>query len=268
LTTRIARFGDATTDAQLWEPNPAPRRRQREGALYESSAEADAQVTAERRFRRIASGVYRRLNRNSSWGLPWDHRGDFVTFRWHGFVEAPSIPLLFARHHYETAVIEQLLADKDVQRSLEFGCGFGRLTPTFARLSADHVAVDIDPKAVAAARTAYPKLSFQVFDGRSLPFSENTFNLVVTWTVLQHVPPEVIDDVLADILRVLRSDGRLLLCEETRSAGNPTRHSWHREPSFYEERFAPRRLTHSGYIEEIDRIPGLVSPGQVMLFEV
>jgi SAM-dependent methyltransferase len=204
---------------------------------------------------------------NLLWGLPWDHRGDFVTFDWHGFVDAPSIPLLFARHHHETVTIEQLLTDKDVQRSLEFGCGFGRLTPTFARLSARHTAVDIDADALAAARGAYPSLDFQLFDGRELPFKDDTFDLVVTWAVLQHIRPELIDEVLAEVLRVLRADGRLLLYEGTRGAGEATRHSWHRHPSFYQQRVEPLRLTHSEDIAEIDRIEGLESPGRVMLFE-
>jgi SAM-dependent methyltransferase len=189
-------------------------------------------------------------------GLTWRHEGDFITFKWDGFAVALSISMLLARHNYETAVVEQLLADKGVQRSLEFGCGFGRLTPTFARLSAKHIAIDIDPKALALARSAYPHLDFRLSDGGRLPFDDNTFDLVVAWTVLQHIRPELIDE----------ADGRLLLCEETRPGDRP-RHAWGRETSFYEERFQPWRVTHSDYIEAIDRIPGMASPGRVMLFE-
>src|SRR5438309_10185482 len=98
------------------------------------------------RARRIASGVYRRMNRNSTLGLPWKRQGDFVMFEWDGFVDAPSMPLLFARHHYETSLIRRLLGDKHAQRSLELGCGYGRLSPTFASLSARHTAIDINPE--------------------------------------------------------------------------------------------------------------------------
>jgi SAM-dependent methyltransferase len=224
-------------------------------------------VLVRHRARRIATGVYRRINRNSTVGLPWKRHGDFVTFEWDGFVEAPSIPALFARHHYETSLIRRLLANKNVQRSLEFGCGYGRLSPTFASLSARHTAIDINPEALAAARAAYPDLDFQESSGGELPFADDTFDLVITWTVLQHVRPERIDGVLMEIMRVLAPEGRLLLCEETRDPGGKTRHSWHREPSFYEERFAPLHLAYSSYIDEIDRVPRLVSPGRVMLFE-
>jgi SAM-dependent methyltransferase len=217
--------------------------------------------------RRIATGVYRRLNRNSTLGLPWRREGDFVTFEWSGFVDAPSIPALFARHHYETARIRELLADKKVQCSLEFGCGYGRLSPTFASLSARHTAIDINAEALAAARVAYPALDFQLSRGSELAFPDDTFDLVVSWTVLQHVPPERIDGVVSELRRVLTAEGSALLCEEARDPDPDTRHCWHREPSFYEERFAPLRLTHSSYMDEIDRIPGMTSPGRVMFFE-
>jgi ubiquinone/menaquinone biosynthesis C-methylase UbiE len=200
-------------------------------------------------------------------GLGWKHQGQFVTFKWPGFVEAPSIPILFARHNYETDVIRRVLGPPRVRCSLEFGCGFGRLTPTIAAIADAHVGVDINAEALAAARDAYPQFEFVHSDGGDLPFPSEAFDLVVTWTVLQHVRPELIDKTLADILRVLSNDGRILLCEETRCAGAPTRHSWHRDPRFYEERLTPLRLTYSSYIDELDRIPGVCSPGRVMLFE-
>ena len=217
--------------------------------------------------RRIALGVWRRINPKSTAGLSWKRQGDLITFEWDGFVAAPTIPNLFARHHYETRLIGELVGDRPIERSLEFGCGFGRLTPTFAELSTEHTAIDINADALAAARAAYPELDFRHSSGGRLPFEGGTFDLIVSWTVLQHVPPELIDEVLADLVRVARPDGRLLLCEETREPGAKTRHAWHRTPEFYAERLEPFRLTYSSYVEEIDRVPGLVSPGRVMLFD-
>jgi len=42
---------------------------------------------------------------------------------------------------------------------------------------------------------------------------------------------------------------------------------WHRDPGFYEQALGPLNMTCSSYIQEIDRLPGLISPGRVMLFE-
>lgn len=199
-------------------------------------------------------------------GLPWKRQGEFITFEWDGFVAAPSLPLLFARHHYETDLIRALLEGKLIGRSLEVGCGFGRLTPTFARLSSAHVAVDINAEALYAARTAYPHLDFREASVTSLPFPDDYFDMVSTWTVLQHVPPNVVDQAMSELQRVLRPDGSLLLCEGTLMPGSPTQHCWNRSQDFYESR-VHQSLAYSSYMDDIDRIPGLDSPGRVMLFE-
>ena len=218
-------------------------------------------------LKRIGAGIWRRIDRTSTAGLGWKKHGDFITFSWDSFAAAPSIPMLFARHHYETATIDRLVGEQNVQRSLEVGCGFGRLTPTLAELSPRHTAIDINADALAAARAAYPHLEFLELSGADLPFADRTFDLIVSWTVLQHVPPASIDSTAAEIMRVLAPAGRILLCEETRSAGAPSRFCWHREVAFYQALFAPLTLTYESYIKEIDQLPGLVSPGRVMLFE-
>jgi ubiquinone/menaquinone biosynthesis C-methylase UbiE len=209
--------------------------------------------------------AWRELNPRSSAGAAWKRQNGQITFKPEGFVAAPTIPLLFARHQYEVQTICAVLAGSKFRRSLEFGCGFGRLTPTFASFSAEHVAVDINPAAIAAARTAYPDLTFEAVDGRGLPFGDGSFDFVATWTVLQHIPPERIDASLAELRRVLAPAGTVLLCEETRNPGAPSQHCWHRHSEFYELAFVPLGVAYSSYIEEIDRLPGLSSPGRVML---
>jgi SAM-dependent methyltransferase len=216
--------------------------------------------------KRAVMRALRQVVPNSTAGLQWRRQGEHITFEFGGFVAAPDIPMLFARHHYETALITELLSPRKFSRSLEFGCGFGRLSPTFAGLSQDHVAVDINSEALAAARDAYPELTFQLINGDHLPFPDGSFDLVVTWTVLQHVPPAKIAAAITEIKRVLAPGGVALLCEETRKAGESSKHCWHRAPDFYEQALDPLRLAHSSYIEEIDRLPGMDSPGRVMLF--
>jgi ubiquinone/menaquinone biosynthesis C-methylase UbiE len=121
-------------------------------------------------------------------------------------------------------------------------------------------------KRFAVARSAHPDFKFEVLDGRRILFDDDVFDLVVSWTVLQHVRPDLLEDVLAEILRVLGPNGRLLLCEETRSPGDPTRTHDSAEPSFYEERFTP--AAHALGLHEGNRPhPELASPGRVMLFE-
>lgn len=231
-----------------------------------------------KRLVRVTTAAWRAVRPNSTVGLPWRFDGANITFEWGGFVAAPNIPGLFARHHYETRLIRKLLGSLAIERSLEFGCGFGRLTPTLASMSASHVAVDINGAALESARGSYPDLTFLQVDGGALPFPDDHFDLTVTWTVLQHVRPQLIDDVLAELLRVTTAKGVILLCEETRTAkaaearhrtlaGRRPAHTWHRESDFYAERLTPFELTYASGIGEIDALEGMASPGRVMLFE-
>ncbi len=97
---------------------------------------------------------------------------------------------------------------------LEVGCGTGVMTRTLARwpnVSAV-TGVDTAPSLLSKARELaadLPNLTFREADGRSLPFEDETFDVVVFDTTLTHVPgPE---RALAEALRVLRPLGWLAI---------------------------------------------------------
>jgi SAM-dependent methyltransferase len=217
--------------------------------------------------RDLGAAVLRRLVPNSArHGFPWLVRDDgSVTFQERGFVAAASPSALLARHNYETARIRRELDGQRFRRSLEIGCGYGRLSMTFAEHSDEHVAVDINADALATARTAYPHLTFEEAAPGVLDFPDHHFDVIYTWTVIQHVPPSAIEAMCDQILRALTPSGTLLICEETREPGSYD-HTWHRTVGEYQALFAPLKLKDHGYLTEIDAIPGMVSPGEVMHF--
>jgi SAM-dependent methyltransferase len=220
---------------------------------------------------RIPSAILRRLFPNHPrLGNNWVRLEDgSITFRETGFVVADSPSSLLARHNYEVACIRRLLRGKEIGRSLEVGCGYGRLTPTFAEFSADHTAVDINPDALAKARQAYPDYDFREASATELPFPDSQFDLVTTWTVLQHVPPDHIRAACDELRRVLAPGGMLLVCEATRFAGQPLPRQplmWYRHSEDYEQLFAPLEQTYSSDLAEISRLPGMESPGTVMVW--
>jgi ubiquinone/menaquinone biosynthesis C-methylase UbiE len=192
-----------------------------------------------------------------------------VTFRGGGFVAASTPQMLLARHNFELLRIRELLYGTRFSRSLEIGCGFGRLSLAFAEHSIQHVAVDINNDALTLARSTYPNIDFRQASAAELPFEDGYFDLVSTWTVLQHVRPEFIQPAAREVARVTSPLGTLLMCEETRLAGQaPPRnaHTWHRTVDGYRALFSSLTLISDGFIDEIDRIPGMTSPGRVMLF--
>lgn len=192
-----------------------------------------------------------------------------MTFRGSGFVAASTPHMLLARHNFELLRIRDLLNGPRFNRSLEIGCGFGRLSLAFAEHSIHHVAVDINNDALTLARSTYPNIDFRQASAAELPFADGYFDLVSTWTVLQHVRPESIQRAAREVARVTSPLGTLLMCEETRLAGQPpprNAHTWHRTVDSYRALFPSFTLVSDAFIDRIDRISGMTSPGRVMLF--
>lgn len=221
---------------------------------------------------RVPKAVLRRLfPRHPRYGNTWIRLPDgSITFREEGFVAGNSPAALLARHNYEVAYIRRLLSTAlRSARSLEVGCGYGRLTAVFSDFSDRHVALDVNEGAVKLAKATYPDCDYLVSSASSLPFADGRFGLITSWTVIQHVSPDRIQGVCSELVRVLAPGGSLLICEETRhpSAPSARAHTWHRAVAEYQAMFSPLSLAFSSYIDEIDRLPlGIESPGRVMLF--
>ncbi|MBS1801926.1 MAG: class I SAM-dependent methyltransferase [Acidobacteria bacterium] len=201
-------------------------------------------------------------------------QAEFVTFKPKGFVAAENPPELLGRHYYEVMHLRRslgLMTELNVKpgRSLEIGCGFGRLSPYIAEHFEQHTAVDINNWALSQASQFYPHVAFSSASATELPFPEHSFDAVITWTVLQHVPNSLIDKALKEIKRVAKSNSLLILCEATLNAATPQedgQHTHDRFPEFYAKAFPSRSLLVSEFIGEIDRIPSMASPGRIMVF--
>jgi SAM-dependent methyltransferase len=107
-------------------------------------------------------------------------------------------------------------------RSLELGCGTGFFTLNLKLagvIEEGHV-TDLSPGMVAVAQRNAHSLGFEV-DGRvadaeSLPYDDDSFDLVIGHAVLHHIPD--VELALREVLRVLRPGGRFVF------AGEPTRY--------------------------------------------
>jgi SAM-dependent methyltransferase len=201
-------------------------------------------------------------------------QGEFVTFKPEGFVEAKDPGSLLCRHYYEVTQLRRCLGFMVGQgvkpaRSLEIGCGFGRLSPYIAEHFEQHTAVDINNWAVSEASQFYPAISFSAASATELPFPDHSFDAVITWTVLQHIPNALVGKALSEIKRVANPKSLIILCEATLHAGKPEKgwqHTHDRFPEFYAEAFSPRKLLVSEFITELDRISSMGSPGRLMVF--
>jgi SAM-dependent methyltransferase len=95
------------------------------------------------------------------------------------------------------------------RRTLDLGCGEGRLSRDLKALGHEVVALDASPTLVDAAREADPQLEVHLADAAALPFEDGAFDLVVAFMSLQDV--EDMPAAVHEAARVLEPSGRLCL---------------------------------------------------------
>jgi 2-polyprenyl-3-methyl-5-hydroxy-6-metoxy-1,4-benzoquinol methylase len=98
------------------------------------------------------------------------------------------------------------------QRTLDFGCGVGRLTLPLARLSAHVVGVDIsEPMLVEARRNAetqgLPNAEFLQTDAFLAQPDTPSFDFIHSYIVFQHIPPATGIRITQSLLQRLRPGG-------------------------------------------------------------
>ena len=103
-------------------------------------------------------------------------------------------------HHL--AQMRRLFGEFVPRSALDFGCGVGRLTVPLADVTGDATGVDVSPGMLAEARQ---------YESASLAFEETIpnreFDWVVSYIVLQHIPPERGYEILQKLLSRIADGG-------------------------------------------------------------
>ncbi len=130
-------------------------------------------------------------------------------------------------------------------RVLDFGCGAGGLTFALREHAASAAGVDLEEYKLAfarseAARRGVDGIEFVCYAGERLPFADASFDTVFCVDVLEHVPKP--DLALAEMRRVLKPGGLLLL-----SFGPPWghphgKHTWTRLPGWWSHLIFPQAV--------------------------
>lgn len=93
----------------------------------------------------------------------------------------------------------------------DIGCGPGRVTAHLHSLGLDAFGIDLSPAMVAVARASYPALRFDEGSMSALDLADGSLGGVLAWYSVIHTPPERLPGVFAELHRVLRPGGHLLL---------------------------------------------------------
>lgn len=103
---------------------------------------------------------------------------------------------------------------------LDLGCGTGELAPIFIKSGYDYSGVDIEPERIEFARKTYPEGKFLVMDASKLRFPDGHFDQILVTGVLHHLSDDEVRDIVGEMARVLRPDGRALVMEDIALRGS------------------------------------------------
>ncbi len=117
--------------------------------------------------------------------------------------------LLYLKQFFAYSFIESNIPLNANILELGFGNGFG--TKILEKKSKKVFGLDVDSAALSHAKQKYSsnKISFQLYDGKKIPFKENFFDAIVSTHVIEHVEKD--SDFVSEAKRVLNDKGAFFL---------------------------------------------------------
>lgn len=98
---------------------------------------------------------------------------------------------------------------------LDMGCGNGLLTRLLQILcTTDYMyGIDSNKEILDAAQKMYPSIHFLHNSGQTLPFENNTFEILYAHEVLHHIPQQLHKQYAWEMYRILKPGGTALIVE-------------------------------------------------------
>lgn len=127
-------------------------------------------------------------------------------------VPGASDPDLENEHFARYCFAEPLCAGR---RVLDAGCGVGYGSQRLAGAGGTVIAVDSDAAPLRYGRSNFPGGCFLQGDCVALPFRESSFDVVVAFEVIEHIPGWA--DLIREAARVLAPDGLFLVSTPNRA---------------------------------------------------
>ena len=163
----------------------------------------------------------------------------------HAEIESGRLPEMLGVSIVERIHIERYRFAATVLRDgavldIASGIGYGTNMLSQEARVAHITGVDVSPEAIAKAKGSYSsaKLTFQLVDGKRLPFDDGSFDTVVSFETVEHTADR--PAFLSELRRVLRDDGKLIISTPNKryhSFGKPNPWNPFHTVEYYPEEF-------------------------------
>lgn len=161
-------------------------------------------------------------------GQPAQTEGRLI--RWAPYYDlAVNITTLGQARRLRRMTVDQALI-KAGDSVLDVGCGTGEVTLLAKTRAKDGKVYGIDPapEMIAVARNKAMRkgleIDFRVGVIESLPFPDASIDVVTSSLMMHHLPDDLKIEGMAEIYRVLKPDGRLLIADFMRPTGSFLNH--------------------------------------------
>ncbi|MBI4510533.1 MAG: class I SAM-dependent methyltransferase [Deltaproteobacteria bacterium] len=125
--------------------------------------------------------------------------------------EGPSVQRYW--HKAKLELLDWIFTATKGERVLDVGCGSGVLADKLASQGADVLGIDANPSAIEYATRAFGRagLEFRLGYLDELQLETASFDKAACLEVVEHVYPNQVRELLADLRRVLKPGGELLI---------------------------------------------------------
>jgi SAM-dependent methyltransferase len=140
------------------------------------------------------------------------YKGSEIGPLWEVFAEADRVFLNWNSPLHGTKEFEKIFPFDESHdwKILEVGCGLGKMASLWSSDNNLVTAVDLNLRSLELAKKRFELMridgAFLQADGRSLPFSDDSFDYVYSWGVLHHSPD--LEASLSEVLRCLKPGHR------------------------------------------------------------
>ncbi|MBD2176352.1 class I SAM-dependent methyltransferase [Pseudanabaena sp. FACHB-1998] len=107
---------------------------------------------------------------------------------------------------------------KDLQinpdaKVLDLCCGAGQATQELVQHFSEVTGLDASPIAIKRAQQRVPQAKYVEAFAEKMPFSDRSFDLVITSTAMHEMEPEQLQQIIQEVYRVLSQNGQFIIID-------------------------------------------------------